>query len=553
MRVAADRSGLPAAVLFVVTGTVLSVLPGPTAHLNPDVVLELLIPPLLYSAALNASLLQIRSHMRLIASLSIGLVLATALAVGGVLALVVPGVGFAAALALGAAVAPPDPVAALAIGRRAKMPERLTTLIEGEGLLNDATALTLYGIAVTAAIGDGFAPPEGIGRFLWAVAGGVGGGLLVARLVGLARRRIDDPLVQNALSLATPFAAFALAQRFDASGVLAVVVAGLLMAHQSPKVDSGETRLQERSVWQLIEFLLEGYVFLLIGQQAPDVVDGLGVYSTGTVVAAALGTIGTVLLVRPLWLLWLRRVTHTPDGSHLSLREITALWWAGTRGVITLATAFALPLAFPDRHLLLFCAYLVVLVTLVGQGLTFAPLLRALRLRADETEERRIRAEARVAATQAGLETAQRAARRRAHPARDRRAAATQLRGAPHARRRARPHARRRRGDRQADRRRRGGRPRAAGDDRRAARRADPLARRRPPARLQPADPAARARPAGRLAAGLSARRGRYLSGSRTSTTCAGASAMRAPSCCWVTSARPPAADAARSRSTTCS
>ncbi len=227
MRVAADRTGLPAAVLFVVAGTVLSVLPGPTDHLDPDVVLELLIPPLLYSAALNASLLQIRSHMRLIASLSIGLVLVTALAVGGVLAWVVPGLGFAAALALGAAVAPPDPVAALAIGRRAKMPERLTTLIEGEGLLNDATALTLYGIAVTAAIGDGFAPPEGIGRFLWAVAGGVGAGLLVAWLVGLARTHLDDPLIQNALSLATPFAAFALAQRFEASGVLAVVVAGL--------------------------------------------------------------------------------------------------------------------------------------------------------------------------------------------------------------------------------------------------------------------------------------------------------------------------------------
>lgn len=403
MRVAADRTGLPAAVLFVVAGTVLSVLPGPTDHLDPDVVLELLIPPLLYSAALNASLLQIRSHMRLIASLSIGLVLATALAVGGVLSLVVPGIGFAAALALGAAVAPPDPVAALAIGRRARMPERLTTLIEGEGLLNDATALTLYGIAVTAAIGDGFAPPEGVGRFLWAVLGGVGAGLLVAWLVRLARTRLDDPLIQNAISLATPFAAFALAQRFDASGVLAVVVAGLWLAHQSPRIDSGETRLQERSVWQLIEFLLEGYVFLLIGQQAPDVVDGLGSYSTGTVVAAALGTVGTVLLVRPLWLLWLRRITMASDGVTLGLREITALWWAGTRGVITLATAFALPLAFPDRHLLLFCAYLVVLVTLVGQGLTFAPLLRALRLRADETEERRVRAEARLAAMQAGM------------------------------------------------------------------------------------------------------------------------------------------------------
>lgn len=217
VRVVADRTGLPSAVLFVVTGTVLSVLPGPTDHLDPEVVLELLIPPLLYATALNASLLQIRTHLRKIASLSVGLVLVTAVAVGVVLDAIVPGLGFAAALALGAAVAPPDPVAALAIGRRAHMPARLTTLIEGEGLLNDATALTLYGIAVAAAAGGGFSAPEGVARFLWAVAGGLAAGLLIAWLVRLARARLDDPLLENALSLATPFAAYALAQSADAS------------------------------------------------------------------------------------------------------------------------------------------------------------------------------------------------------------------------------------------------------------------------------------------------------------------------------------------------
>lgn len=168
-------------------------------------------------------------------------------------------------------------------------------------------------------------------------------------------------------------------------------------------IESGATRLQTRAVWQLVEFVLEGYVFLLIGQQAPDVLDDLGRYPTSTVVGAAAATLGAVLLVRPLWLIWLRRVTRGDDEEELGRREIVALWWAGTRGVITLATAFALPLAFPDRQLLLFCAYLVVLVTLVGQGLTFAPLLRALRLRADEAEERRVRAQARLAAVGAGL------------------------------------------------------------------------------------------------------------------------------------------------------
>lgn len=412
VRYVADRTGLPAAVLFVVTGLILSETPGPNAELKPEVVLELVIPPLLYAAALNASLLDIRSNMRLIASLSIGLVLATALAVAGVLSLTVPGIQFAAALALGAAVAPPDPVAALAIGRRARLPSRLTTLIEGEGLLNDATALTLYGIAVAAVVGEGFDPPEGILRFVGAVAGGLASGGLVAWVMTTARRRLDDPLLENALSLATPFAAFVIAQEIGASGVLAVVVAGLWMGHQSPVLESGATRLQTRAVWRLIEFVLEGYVFLLIGQQLPDVIEGLEQYSAGTVVAAVGATVGAVLIVRPLWLLLLRgattRGTTDGDGAPLSGREIVALWWAGTRGVITLATAFALPLMadgtdFPDRHLLLLCAYVVVLVTLVGQGLTFAPLLRRLRLEADEADELRVRAEARLAAVEAAL------------------------------------------------------------------------------------------------------------------------------------------------------
>nr|WP_246345182.1 Na+/H+ antiporter [Conexibacter arvalis] len=405
VRVAADRSGLPAAVLFVLAGSALALLPVPTAPLDPDVVLQLVIPPLLYAAALNASLFEIRSNLRRIASLSVGLVLMTGLAVGVALDLVVAELSFAAALALGAAVAPPDPVAALAIGRRARLPSRLTTLIEGEGLLNDATALTLYGIAVTAvAAGGDVSVPEGVGRFLFAVAGGLAAGVLVAWVVRASRRHLDDPLLENALSLATPFAAYALAESVDASGVLAVVIAGLWLGHQSPLIESGASRLQTRAVWRLIEFVLEGYVFLLIGQQLPDVIADLDRYPTSTVVTAAGATVAVVLLVRPLWLLGLRGETLDPDGRPLSLRDVVALSWSGTRGVITLATAAALPLAFPDRHLLLFCAYLVVLVTLVGQGLTFAPLLRALKLRAADADERRVRAEARLAAVDAGRE-----------------------------------------------------------------------------------------------------------------------------------------------------
>lgn len=403
VRVIADRTGLPSAVLFVLTGSGLAFLPGPTAQLEPEVVLELIIPPLLFAAALNASLVDIRSNMRRVASLSVGLVLVTALAVGLALDLTVDELSFAAALALGAAVAPPDPVAALAIGRRARLPPRLTTLIEGEGLLNDATALTLYGIAVAAvAAGGDISLPEGVGRFLLAVLCGAASGVAVAWVVRLARRQLDDPLLENALSLATPFAAYALAESLEGSGVLAVVIAGLWLGHQSPLIESGASRLQTRAVWRLVEFVLEGYVFLLIGQQMPDVLDDLDRYPPETVVGAAVATVGVVLLVRPLWLLALSAERFDGGQTRLALREVVALSWAGTRGVITLATAAALPLLFPDRHLLLFCAYLVVLVTLVGQGLTFAPLLRALKLGSDDADDRRVRAEARLAAVVAG-------------------------------------------------------------------------------------------------------------------------------------------------------
>jgi monovalent cation/hydrogen antiporter len=402
VRVLADRTGQSPAVLLVLAGLAVSVLPVPAAQLEPELILNVVIPPLLFVAARDASLLGLRANVRIVASLSVGLVLATAFVVGAGLALVVPGLGFAGALAIGSAVAPPDPVAALAIGRRAGMPARLTALVEGEGLLNDGTALTVYGLAVTAAVGGGFSIGEGIGRFLLAVAGGVVCGVLVADAVSLLLSRVDDVLVENAGSLATPFLAFALAQTIEGSGVLAVVVAGLVLGHRRGRGTSGESRLQTAAVWRIVEYLLEGYVFLLIGQQAPEVVRGLSSYDGGTVVAATGVTLAAVLLVRPLWLVLVRR--RTAGDGPLSLREITALWWAGTRGVITLATAFALPLDFPTRDLLLFCAFIVVLVTLVGQGVTLAPLLRSLGLRTAAHEAIWRRAEAQAAAFDAAIE-----------------------------------------------------------------------------------------------------------------------------------------------------
>jgi NhaP-type Na+/H+ or K+/H+ antiporter len=434
----AERTGLPAAALLTLVGIVYAFLPGPNIELDPDLVLTLVIPPLLYSAALDASLIAIRRNLHTVVSLSVLLVIATALLIGTGFALWVPGATMAAGLALGAAVAPPDPVAALSVGRRVGLPPRLTTLIQGEGLLNDATALTLLSVAVAAADGGGFSAPAAFGQFVLAAVGGVAAGMAVAYGVRPLRRVRRDPLSSNAISLATPFAAYLLAESLHVSGVLAVVVAGLIIGHHNPYWASGASRLQTAAVWRLVDFLLEGLVFLLIGQQLPTVIRGLHEYSTGTIATAVGITLGVVLLLRPLWLLLtesLPQQLHTrlgdqdfdgdegndrrlraslPDAARahtrrLTFREIVVLSWAGTRGVISLAAIFTLPLMvagqkFPDRDLLLFCTFVVVLVTLVGQGLTFAPLVRALGLRANQADEARLRNLARIAAAEAGLQ-----------------------------------------------------------------------------------------------------------------------------------------------------
>jgi CPA1 family monovalent cation:H+ antiporter len=415
----AEKTGLPAAALLTIIGLIYVVLPGPNIELEPEIVLTFILPPLLYSAALNSSLLAIRKNLRSVISLSVVLVLITALAVGWGMSLFVPGITLAAGVAMGAAVAPPDPVAALAIGRRAGLPPKLITLIEGEGLLNDATALTVFTVAV-AAVTSGRSSLVDFGwRFVLAAVGGLAVGIVIALLVRLFRSVLRVPVLVNSLSLVTPFAAYLLGEELHVSGVLAVVIAGLIVGHDTPRFVSGASRLQTSAVWRLVDFLLEGFVFLLIGQQLPEVIDGLSEYSTETIVKATAVTLLILLLLRPLWLevtQSLPRRLHTrlggearTDERRLDGKEVLVLSWAGTRGVITLAAIFSLPLvtetgaAFPGRDLLQFCAYLVVLVTLLGQGITFAPIVRAAGLRADAAGAARDRNEARVAAVEAAL------------------------------------------------------------------------------------------------------------------------------------------------------
>ncbi|WP_239097000.1 Na+/H+ antiporter [Asanoa ferruginea] len=430
VRWVAERTSLPAAALLPIVGIVYAVLPGPNISLDPKIILTFVIPPLLYSAALDSSLLAIRRNLRIVVSLSVVLVLITALVIGIGFQWFVAGATLAAGIAVGAAIAPPDPVAALGVGRKVGLPPRLLTIIQGEGLLNDATALTILSVAVAAAVGDGFSWGSAIGKFALAAAGGVLVGVVVAYVVRLLRKLRDDPLTANAISLVTPFGAYLAAEELHVSGVLAVVVAGLIIGHYAPLTGSGASRLQTTAVWRLVDFLLEGFVFLLIGQQLPRVVRGLEDYELSTILAAVSISVGVALLLRPVWLIltqFLPRSLHTrliSDDTDtdeqrvvaqrhrigLPGREVVALSWAGTRGVISLAAIFALPLTtdsgapFPDRDLLLFCTFVVVLVTLVGQGLTFAPLVRALGLRANRSDQAMLRNEARSASVEAALE-----------------------------------------------------------------------------------------------------------------------------------------------------
>src|ERR1700759_142619 len=418
LQVLADRTRLPAAALLTGAGLVYALLPGPNLSLDPPPILSLFLPPLIYSPALNASLLGIRKNLRVVISLSIGLVLVTALLVGVGLNLVVPGVSLAAGIALGAAVSPTDPVAALAVGGRVGLPARLITIIEGEGLLNDATALTTLTVAVTAATSGGVSLGGAGPRFALAAAGGVVAGIVVGLAVRLVRSVLNDPVLVNCVSLVTPFAAYLLGEEAHVSGVLAVAVAGLMVGHDTPRYPSGGSRLQVSAVWRLADFLLEGFVFLLIGQQIGPVVRGLRAYPASTVTVAVAVTVGVVLLLRPLWLVTTQHLpgalrmklgsgTRARPDRALSGREITMLSWAGTRGVISPAAAFTLPLTlddgkpFPDRDLLLFCTFVVVVVTLVGQGVTFGPIARALGVRADPADAAGLRNEARAAAARA--------------------------------------------------------------------------------------------------------------------------------------------------------
>ncbi|MBO0868404.1 MAG: Na+/H+ antiporter [Micromonosporaceae bacterium] len=389
----ARRVSVPPPIVLVAVGILVSLVPGlPQYHLDPNLVLVGFLPPLLYAEALDTSLRDLKANLRPIALLSVGLVLATALAVGYAAHLLVPGLPLAAGFVLGAIVAPTDAVAAVAIAHRLGLPRRLVTILEGESLLNDATALVTYRIGIAAVLTGAFSPGQAVLRFGLVSVVGAGVGLAVGYAIVFVRRRIDDPLTENAVSLVTPFAAYLLAEALHGSGVLAVVLTGLVVARVAPLIVSSTTRLQGQAVWEMIAYLLQGVVFALIGLQLRGILAGLGGrYSAGQLVLYAALVVGVVIAVR---FIWVYPATYLPRliSRRIRAREPYPPWqapalvsWAGLRGVVSLAAAFAVPLTagsrpFPGRDLILFLTFAVIVVTLLLQGLTLPWVSRLLRL-----------------------------------------------------------------------------------------------------------------------------------------------------------------------------
>jgi Na+/H+ antiporter len=373
----ARRLHVPPPFLLVLVGLAAGFIPGtPQIQLDPQIVLVLFLPPLLYAAALSTAFADFRDNLRPIGLLSVGLVLVTTAVVGLVARLVVPDLPLAAAIALGAIVAPPDAIAATAIARKLALPRRVLTILEGESLLNDATALVAYRIAVTAAVAGTASWGEALGDFVVAAAGGAAVGLLLGWALAALRRRLDDPLLENALSLLTPFAAYLPAEAIHASGVLSVVVAGLYLGRRAPVLLSSNTRLQGQALWSMVTFLLEGLVFALIGLQLPGILRGLAGRSVVELIVAAVAVTAAVIITRFLWVFpatylprWLSRRLRTKDPGP-SWQGPMLISWAGMRGVVSLAAAFALPENMPGRDLILFVTFCVIIATLLLQGLT---------------------------------------------------------------------------------------------------------------------------------------------------------------------------------------
>jgi CPA1 family monovalent cation:H+ antiporter len=409
---AARAINVPYPIVLVIGGAILGVAPIglPEAQLDPDLVLVIFLPPLLYSSAFFANLRDLRADLRPISLLSIGLVLATVVVVAWVAHGLIDGLTWPAAFALGAIVGPTDPVAATAIAGRLGVPRRVVSILEGESLINDATALVAYRIAIKAAAsGVAFSLLDAGWEFLWKAAGGIAIGLAAGVLIVEVRRRLEDPLLENTIGLLSAYVAYVPADRLHVSAVLAAVTVGIYVGWQAPRIASPATRLMGFGMWELLQFLLNAFLFILIGLELPQILDGLKEESLATLLGYGAAVAGAVILTRLVWGFTVVYIVRALDRREVQ-RARRVGWrprlvnaWTGMRGAVSLAAALALPSDFPHRDLILFLTFAVIFATIVLQGLTLAPLIRVLGVGDDGTQEEREELKARLVATQAAL------------------------------------------------------------------------------------------------------------------------------------------------------
>jgi Na+/H+ antiporter len=406
---------IPYPILLVLGGLGIGFIPGaPHISLQPDIVLVGFLPPLLYSGAFFTSLRDLRTNARAISLLSVGLVLATMLTVAAVCHAAMGGLSWPVCFVIGAIVAPTDAVAATAIGSRLGLPRRLVTLIEGESLINDATALVAYSFAVAAVVTGSFSLWHATWRFGVDVVGGVAIGLAVGFVLRQFRRRLNHSPTEIAIALLSGYFAYLPAQAAGVSAVLAVVTVGIYVGWYTPELTTVQTRLQGDAVWEILTFLLNALLFGLVGLQLRPILDSLHGRSTGSLLADGAIVSAAVILTR---LVWVFPASYLPRrlSKRIRARDPYPPWqypaligWAGLRGAVSLAAALSLPLtinggdSFPQRSYVIYLAFCVILATLVVQGLTLPAVIRLLRLEDDGLSDKE-ETKARIHAAEAAL------------------------------------------------------------------------------------------------------------------------------------------------------
>ncbi|MCW3022861.1 MAG: Na+/H+ antiporter [Conexibacter sp.] len=415
----AERTQIPYPILLTLGGTLLAFVPGVGKFaLDPNIVLVAFLPPLLYAAAFFTSVHDLRANAVPIGFLAIGLVTLTTVTVAVVAHAFVDDLSWPAAFVLGAVVSPTDPVAATEIAVRSRAPRRLITIVEGESLINDATGLIAYKFAVAAVLSGTFSLADAVGSFVVSAVAGIAIGLAVGFAIAEVRRRLDDAPTEIAISLLTPYVAYLPAEALGVSAVLAAVTAGLYLGWRSPDLVTPSTRIQITGFWEMLSFGLNATLFVLVGLQLRTILDGLTGYSAGQLAWWAAAVVATVVATRMVFIypfnivarLLVRRFPRKRGDQPPDLKLTGLLGWSGMRGSVSLAAALAIPLTthaggpFPGRDLVIFLAYSVILVTVVGQGLTLGKLIEWAGVYDDEETTAEQEARARIAAANAALE-----------------------------------------------------------------------------------------------------------------------------------------------------